>query len=124
MQFQKQINISPNNEQYQYRTKEFYLPNRRIIYQGPKIYKEEIYYQCEPDSNKINSGNESEKQLEINNEENPNSKIYAIRREINSANGKIPSSQLIKDGIFNSSLKNIRKNLKAEIEPSPKTINI
>ena len=124
MQFQKQIQIAQNNDQYQYRTKEYYLPNSRIIYQGPKIYKEEIYYQCEPYSNKKNSGNESEKQIEINNEENHNSIIYGIRREINSANSKIPSSRLIKDGIFNSSLKNIRKNLKSEIEPSPKTINI
>ena len=124
MKFQKKINIPSNNGRYQSRTKEFFIPNSRIIYQGPKIYKEEIYYQYEPDSNIINSANDSDKQVEINNEENPSSKIYALRREINSANGKIPSSKLIKDGIFNSSFKNIRKNLREEIEPSPKTINI
>ena len=124
MQFQKQINISSNNAQYQYRTKEYFHPNSRIIYQGPKIYKEEIYYQYEPNSYKITSAIDSDKQLENNNEENPTSKIYAIRREINSANKNIASSQLLKDRSFNSSLKNIRKNLKEEIEPSPKTINV
>ena len=124
MQFQKHINISENTTPYQYRTKEYFQPNTRIIYQGPKIYKEEIYYELEPNSYQINSAKESDKQLEINNEENPTSKIYAIRREINSINGKLPSSQIINDRTFNSSLPNFRANIKEEIEPSPKTINI
>ena len=124
MQFQKHINISENTTPYQYRTKEYIQPNSRIIYQGPKIYKEEIYYELEPNSYQINSAQESDKQLEINNEENPTSKIYAIRREINSLNRKLPSPQIINDRTFNSSLPNFRTNIKEEREPSPKTINI
>ena len=124
MQFQKRINISANNTPYQYRTKEYLNPNSRIIYQGPKIYKEEIYYQYDPNSYDINQAIDTEKKLEINNEENPPSKVYAIRREILPKNKKLPSSQLIREGSFNSSFQNFHKKLREEIQPSPKTINI
>ena len=124
MQFQKRINISANNTPYQYRTKEYLNPNSRIIYQGPKIYKEEIYYQYDPNSYDINQAIDTEKKLEINNEENPPSKVYAIRREILPKNKKLPSSQLIRERSFNSSFQNFHKKLREEIQPSPKTINI
>ena len=124
MQFQKNVNLSANNTPYQYRTKEYFKPNSRIIYQGPKIYKEEILYQYDPNSYNINQATDEEKFLELNNEENPPSKIYAIRREIHSINKKRPQKQLIKDRSLNSSVQNFHKNLQEEIQPSPKTINI
>ena len=122
MFFQK--NISANTTPYQYRTKEYIQPNSRIIYQGPKIYKEEIFYEYEPDSLIRNSSLESEKKLEINNEEIPSSKIYAIRKEINSLNRKVPQPQLMKDKTYNSSMHNFHRKIREEITPSPKTINI
>ena len=124
MYFQKQINISANNTPYQYRTKEYFLPNSRVIYQGPKIYKEKIFYEYEPNSKIPNSAQETDYQLEINNEEKPTSQIYSIRREINSLNKKPQLSQLINERTYNSCLPNYRKNLREEIKQSPQTINI
>ena len=97
MYVQKDIINSRNKTPIQYRTNEYIYPNTRIVYQGPKIYREEIFYEYEPDSYQVHSAIDINKQLEINNEEIPNSKIYAIRSEINSTNKKISSNQLFKD---------------------------
>ena len=124
MYVQKDI-INPRNKTpIQYRTNEYIYPNTRIVYQGPKIYREEIFYEYEPDSYQVHSAIDINKQLEINNEEIPNSKIYAIRSEINSTNKKISSNQLFKDKTFNHSFHKLYTNFKEEREPSPKTINI
>ena len=124
MYVQKDIINSRNKTPIQYRTNEYIYPNTRIVYQGPKIYREEIFYEYEPDSYQVHSAIDNNKQLEINNEEIPNSKIYAIRSEINSTNKKISSNQLFKDKTFNHSFHKLYTNFKEEREPSPKTINI
>ena len=120
MHFQKHITYSANKTPYQYRTNAYYHPNRRIIYQGPKIYKEEILYEYDSDTNNKIPALGVEKEYAIYNEENTPQKLYAIRKEIKTMNKKLPSAQLIKGGSF----QNIRLNLNEEREPSPKTINI
>ena len=108
MHFQKHITYSANKTPYQYRTNAYYHPNRRIIYQGPKIYKEEILYEYDSDTNDKIPALGVEKEYAIYNEENTPQKLYAIRKEIKTMNRKLPSAQLIKGGSF----QNIRLNLK------------
>ena len=124
MQFQKQINISETTTPYQYRTKEYFHPKNVMMRQVPKIYKEELYYQYKANPYQIHSAKDTERQFEINNEENPSSKRYTIRKEVNSINKRHPSALLLNERPLNSSLKNFKKFIREENEPNLKKINI